>query len=274
MKRMNKKTIAFMMSVILVMSSLTGCKASENNAETVLPEDSGETESTAESIGHSSESGREETVYVIADASGKTKKTIVSTWLKNPEGAAVLEDRADLTDIKSVKGDGIYSENGNGSLEWQTNGDDVYYQGESAEALPVETTISYELDGRKVSADELNGASGHLVMTFDYENKTGTEKVINGEKTTIYQPFAVVTGMVVDNEKIANVKVTNGKVVNSGDQSVIVGMAMPGLKESLGLNDKEDDDLDVDIPESVTVEADITDFSLMTTITVMDNSLL
>ena len=223
------------------------------------------------------EEGREETVYVIADASGTPTRQISSVWLKNPDEAATITDRAALEDIQNTKGDETYTVDETGDLVWAANGNDIYYQGDSDEAPPISVHIAYTLDGKPVSPEALAGASGHLVMTFTYENDTRTFKLVDDEPAAMYQPFAVISCAVLDSAKAANVQVTNGRIINLGEQMVVAGLALPGLRESLGLDDIEGPDgeqLGVDIPETVTVSADVTDFSLLTTLTIAENSLL
>lgn len=226
---------------------------------------------------HGGEEGKEETVYVIADASGQPTRRIVSVWLKNPKQAATITDRTNLENIQNTKGDEDYAVDEAGDLVWAANGNDIYYQGDSQEELPLTVHVSYTLDGQPVSPDELAGASGRLVMTFTYENNTRTTKTVDGESVAMYQPFAAVSCAVLDGAKASNVEVTNGRLINLGEQLVVAGLAMPGLKESLGLDALEDPDgnpVDVDIPEEVVVSADVTDFSLLTTLTIAENSLL
>ena len=226
---------------------------------------------------HGAEEGREETVYVIADASGAPTRQISSVWLKNPDEAATITDRADLEDIQNTKGDETYTVDEAGNLVWAANGNDIYYQGDSGETPPISVHIAYTLDGKPVAPEALAGASGHLVMTFTYENDTRAVKIVDEKPTAIYQPFAVISCAVLDSAKAANVQVTNGRIINLGEQMVVAGLALPGLKESLGLDDIEGPDgeqLGVDIPETVTVSADVTDFSLLTTLTIAENSLL
>lgn len=227
-------------------------------------------------IKHSSTAGKEETVYVMMDADGNITSTIVSEWLKNPDGATELTDTSSLTDIRAVKGTATCTQEGD-RVTWNADGGDVYYQGQSDAALPVSVSVSYELDGKKVTAKELEGASGHLKISFHYENNTATERLIHGEMQTIYQPFMVISGLVFDNDKASNVEVSDGKVLNSGDMTLVLGMAMPGLSESLGLDDLEDADgepVDVDIPEQVEIDADVVDFSLLMTMSVATNDAL
>ena len=136
----------------------------------------------------------------------------------------------------------------------------------------MDVHVTYERDGREVTPEELAGASGHVVITFSYTNNTARQTVVDGKSCTIYQPYVMVSGLLLDNDKASNVTVPNGTPVNAGDRTVGVGMAMPGLTESLGLADVADGKIDV--PEDVTVEADVTDFSLLTTLTLASGDAL
>ena len=276
-----KRFLSLVLAGALMVSCLTGCGSSaQGNAAGQVS--TAEADALAEAASsllrfHGSAEGKEETVYVIADANGNPTRTIVSAWLKNPEEADTITDRSTLTGIENVKGSETYTTDANGDLVWQADGSDIYYQGSSDAPLPITANITYTLDGVDVTPELLEGATGHLVMTFHYINHTAAERVVNGKSVTLYQPFAVVSGAMLDNSKVSNVEVTNGKVINSGDQTIVVGLAMPGLKESLGLDELEDSDgnpVDIDVPESVTIEADVTDFSLLTTITIAENTLL
>ena len=276
-----KRFLSLVLAGALMVSCLTGCGSSAqgNAAGQVSTAEADALAEAATSLlrSHGSAEGKEETVYVIADANGNPTRTIVSAWLKNPEEADTITDRSTLTGIENVKGSETYTTDANGDLVWQADGSDIYYQGSSDAPLPITANITYTLDGVDVTPELLEGATGHLVMTFHYINHTAAERVVNGKSVTLYQPFAVVSGAMLDNSKVSNVEVTNGKVINSGDQTIVVGLAMPGLKESLGLDELEDSDgnpVDIDVPESVTIEADVTDFSLLTTITIAENTLL
>lgn len=264
-----KKLLVLGCSMMLAAASLTGCgeqKTSQTEDEIENVKDTlDKLETAAGFLGHSDTAGKEETVYAILDADGNREQTIVSTWLKNPDGSKSLSDSTDLTDIQAVKGNAVYK---NGT--WETDGSDVYYRGTSKKDLPVDVKISYELDGKELTAKELAGKSGHLKMTFSYTNNISKEVTINGENRTIYQPFFMVSGMMLDSEKAQNITVENGGAVNSGEETIVFGVAMPGLEESLGLEET----LDIGIPKSVTVEADVTDFSLMMTLTVASNQAL
>ena len=274
----SKKGLALILAASMLLS-LTGCgTAAALSAQQSAEESAAETslEDTAISLltsgGHSDEAGKEETVYVVADANGNPQQTIVENWLKNADGSDELTDKTNLTDIENTKGDEDYTENADGTITWNADGSDIYYQGKTDKELPVDVHVTYELDGREVTPEELAGASGHVVITFSYTNNTARQTVVDGKSCTIYQPYVMVSGLLLDNDKASNVTVTNGKTVNDGDRTVVVGMAMPGLTESLGLADVADGKIDV--PEDVTVEADVTDFSLLTTLTLASGDAL
>ena len=276
------KILAIICSVSLLGTMLVGC--GQQDADKAAPDaqtDSSDARSSIEEmdsvvqsmeaanlITHSDSSGKEETVYVLLDANGNKTDTIVSEWLKNPEGAQTMYDSTKLKDVEVVKGNASYTQDDD-MLVWNSDGGDIYYQGKSDKEVPVNVEVTYTLNDAKVDATEIDHASGHLVVNYNYTNNSAGEMVIDGERRTVYQPFAMMTGMMLDNEKVSNIEVTNGKAINSGDYTIVFGMAMPGLAESLGIDSDE-----IEIPESVIVEADVQDFSMPMTVTVASNNAL
>ena len=279
---MKKRMLSLALAVGMTLTTLTGCGSSTGASSSEGADGSATaadpvTTAAEQLLKHSDTAGKEETVYVIADANGKADKVIVSEWLKNQKGSDTLKDQSNLKDVKNVKGDQDFTKGSGDELTWNAKGSDIYYQGTSDKQLPVDVTVTYKLNGKTVSAKELDGASGKLTMEFTYKNNTGKTKKVNGKNVTIYQPFLMVSGLLVDNDKMSNVEVTNGKVINSGDKTVVVGMALPGLEESLGLSNLTDSDgkkIDIDVPQKVTIKADVSDFSLLTTVTMASNSAL
>lgn len=208
---------------------------------------------------------KNETVYVLTDADGKTKKVIVSDWLKNALNAGSITDLSGLSNLEIVKGDATFSQDGN-NLVWNAAGSDVYYQGTSEQALPVDVKITYTLNGATVTAQEIAGKSGKVTIRFDYTNNTYETKQINGKEEKIYVPFAMLTGLILDNETFQNVTVEGGKLINDGDRLAIVGVAFPGMQESLGI---EADKLE--LPSHFEITADVTNFELPNSVTVATN---
>lgn len=215
------------------------------------------------------EIGKEETVYVLADSTGKERKMIVSDHLINDGNKDTIEDASDLKDIENVKGDETFKQSGN-KLTWQADGNDIYYQGTSTKEAPVSQTITYSLDGKEVKPEDLAGKSGKVTIRFDYTNNEKVKAKIAGKDEDVYVPFAAISGMVLD-DSFSNVKVTNGKVISDGKNNIVVGYALPGLKESLDVDDS-DFDGDVSIPDYVEVTADVENFALNTTMTVVMNA--
>lgn len=208
---------------------------------------------------------KDETVYVLTGNAGSVNKIIVSDWLKNKDGDTSLVDASDLLDIQNVKGDEKFTLDGT-VLTWDANGNDIYYRGTTDKALPVTLSVRFLLDGEEISPEELAGKSGRVTVRFDYENTQYEEREVNGETQKVYVPFAAITGIVLDNEHFRNVEVTGGKLVNDGERTAIVGLAFPGMEETLGLdNDK------VSIPSYLEFTADATDFQMAQTLTLVTN---
>lgn len=202
---------------------------------------------------------KDETVYTKINNSGETIKTTVSEHLQNTEQNQTLKDLSELLGITNVNGDEKFNQNGE-NLEWEANSNDIYYQGNTDKELPLDCSIKYELDGNEISPNDLIGKSGKVKISLEYKNKEAHIINVNGTDTTMYTPFVVVTGTVMDNEKVKNVKITNGKVVDNGKKTLVLGITCPGLKESLGL--ENNDKIDFEIPEKIEMEFDAQDFEM------------
>ena len=187
---------------------------------------------------------KEETVYVNADATGNSDEVTVSDWLKN-----------------------------SGSV----SGKYIYYQGTTDKELPVSVKLTYFLDGKEVKPDELKGKSGHLKIQVQYTNNEKKTVTVDGKEEEVYTPFVMMTGMILPNETFSNVTIDNGKVISDGSRNIVVGFGIPGLKDSLDLDEettKEAEDKGVTIPENFEMEADVTDFTMSSTFTVALTDLL
>lgn len=250
-------TLALMAS--LVVGNIAGTSVNVQAADN--KDKSTETKKTSETKTSSTATPtKDETVYVKVDDAGNQKDVTVSDQLKNISSLGTIDDVSDLKDIKNVKGDETYSEN-NGKLVWQGDKKDICYQGTTTKKIPVGMKVTYELDGKKVSADDLEGKSGHLKIHYEYQNTSAD----SGK----YTPFLMATGLLMDGEKFSNVTVDNGKVISDGDRNIVIGMGLPQLKEQLTSVSSKVDDLD--IPDSFTVEADVTDYEKVEAVTVATN---
>ena len=202
---------------------------------------------------------KDESVYVKADASGKPTEKTVEVVLKKIEGSDPIEDRSNLREIKNTEGNEEYTEAGEGRYLWQNNGEDIHYKGKSDEALPVNVRITYYLEGQEVSAEEIAGKSGKVKIRFDYENSTDV-------------PFMVLSAAMLPADVFSDVEVTNGKLMDLGDQKAVIGFAFPGLMDTLKLVDYEPTE-EIELPEYVEIEARAEDFALDFTATVVSTGL-
>lgn len=263
---------------------MTGCgktDTSSDSEQTAKTEDAKEAADTQEASKTSDdtqkkdteEKDKTETVYVKSDAKGNPREITVQTKLKNTSDGDTIEDYTNLTDIKNKEGDEAFTQNADGTIEWENHGEDITYEGTGSEELPVDVNISYELDGQPIEPEELAGKSGSLKIRFDYKNKTTQTIKIEGKEEQVSVPFAVISTMLLSEDHASNIKVENGKVMDIDGQKLVVGYACPGLTKSLKLTTYEPTE-DIDIPEYVEVMADVTDFSLDFTATIISSGLL
>ena len=195
------------------------------------------------------EAVKDETVYVMTAADGSTQKILVSDWIKNALPAEAQKAIESLNDAQQVKDD--------------------CWTGTIQKELPVSMSIHYTLDGKTVTPSQLAGKSGKVTIRFEYENNQYEVRTVNGVSQKVYVPFVALTGALLDTSHFSNVTVSNGKLINDGDRIAVMGMAFPGLQEDLGISKEQ-----LDLPDYVEISADVTDFTLETTLTVVSNSLL
>lgn len=282
--------IALAICMILLMS---GCStASDSSAKSDSDvQTEGETEqtdtadkttedTTAEYRESQMEHDKEESVYVLADAYGTPEEITVTASLKNPGEKEPITDYTILKDIRNKEGDEEYTLSEDGSLTWENHGRDIQYEGTASRELPVSVQVSYYLNDKEVTAEELAGATGAVKIRFDYTNRTEAEGSI--------VPFTVISGMMLKEETASNVVISNGKVKMLDGDYLIVGYAVPGVKEVLALDeletfeDKEDEadaaeeqeDESELFTDFIEVSFDAVDFELEFTATVMMNGIL
>ena len=199
---------------------------------------------------------KSETVYSNLDSNGKAYKTIVSTQLTNEDKLDEITDISNLLNIENTNGDETFKKEGN-QIVWDSNGNNIYYKGESDKQLPVECKITYELNGEEISAEELKGKSGNVKIKINYTNNEKHIVSINGKQVTMYTPFIIVAGTKIDNAKNKNIQITNGKIVDNGESTLAVGIAMPGMQENIGISKSK-----IDIPEEIEISMETEDFEM------------
>lgn len=199
-----------------------------------------------------------ETVYAVLNGDGSLSDIVVSGWLHNDSGIKNLKEKLNLTDVKNVKTDEVPEDN-NGEYTWNSDSNDIYYQGNSTEQLPVTMQITYELDGQQLSQEELKGKSGHLKINIHLTNVNSETKTING-KNVIIHPFYVAGGMLsLNNDHYSNTTCDQGKIVTDGSKQMLVFAAVPGLKDTLDSADLSKVSDQLSIGDDINIECDVTD---------------
>lgn len=273
MKNYIQKGISLTLVASMVVCGFSGCgttKTTDNTDKTLGTAKETNNEANVDALltgklGDAKDTDKKETVYVEMNADGTVTKTTVSDVLK-VKGKDNISDVSDLTDITNISGDEAFTTD-NGKLIWENKGKDISYQGTTTKSAPIDIKVSYYLDDKEISPEDLAGKSGKVKIVYDYTNNS---KEVAGN----FVPFITLTGMILD-DNFSNVTVDNGKVVDYDDNKIVVGYAAPGFKDHLlDTIDKAKDYIsDIDIPESVTITADVKDFSMDMALTVATSEL-
>lgn len=204
---------------------------------------------------------KKETVYTLLDGDGTVSKTIVSSWLHDEDGLRNIQEILDLSNVENVESNVEPKVNGN-LYTWNTEDTDIYYQGDCHKKLPVNFEIKYYLDGKEITADKLQGKTGHLSIKINMKPNVSQTVMIQNQPVTIHPSFLCAAGMILDNETVKNVEGNNGRVINDGSHEAYVFASVPGLKQTLdemGLHTLTDK---LSLVEETSIEADVENFSL------------
>lgn len=213
-----------------------------------------------------------ETVYSVLNSDGSISDTIVSSWLHDEDGINNIKETLNLTDVKNIKSNEKPSKDGN-TYTWNAKGNDVYYEGTATKQLPVSVKLRYELDGQEISANDIQGKSGHLKLTISFTNNYSEVKNING-KSIVIHPSYLAGGMLnMSTGKFSNVKCESGKIVNDGTNEMLAFANIPGLNETLKSAGLDKVNNQLGISDDVTVEADVNNFDLGSIMVGMTNEI-
>lgn len=249
----------------------TQTAGASGNASTTDTAGSASAATNAASAWHESgmETDKEESVYVLTDVYGTPTEITVTAGLKNPGPDAELTDVTTLTDIINKEGDETYTKQADGSILWENHGSDIHYEGkaDTSSELPLTVTVTYFLDGKEVGADELTGATGNIKIRFDYKNNTQE----NGSIT----PFAAITGLMLSEDNVHDISVTNGASRYMDGEYLVYGFALPGMTTALDLDTMElTKEEEIDLHDFMEVSFEAEDFELDFTATMVSNGLL
>ena len=181
---------------------------------------------------------KDETVYSNLNKDGSNFKTVVVNHLYNSEDEE-MQDITKLKDILNIHGKEKFTLN-NENLSWQNKGNEIFYQGTIEKDLPITTEITYYLNGEKIEESKLKNKKGNIKIEIKFTNTDSHNVYVNGRTQTLYTPFVVTLGTVMQNKNISNLEISNGKILNTGSKNFVVGLSSPGLYESLDLEELKD----------------------------------
>lgn len=218
--------------------------------------------------GESKDYTKKETVRVKCDAQGTVTKITVEDFLKLNNDKDSIIDYSLLHDIKNVEGDEQWTQNEDGTVIWENHGENIVYQGESDEPLPINVKITYYLNDQEIDPKDLAGQSGKLKIRFEYENTTQQKISIDGQIYDVHVPFVCTSALMLSQDHFQNIKVSQGKLMENNENTIVLAMAMPGIKDDLQL-DRYEMTKDIDLNDYVEVSCDVEDFELDFTATIV-----
>ena len=266
---MNKKTVKIISGALALslIIPFAGCKNSNSGNETTSAVDETTTAEQHVYEGYATNVTKSETVYVNMDANGNRLSTVVSDKLHSDLSQVKLMDKSDLSEIVNVKGTEQPIINGT-DIEWNIETNDLFYRGYSDKDLPAQIGIKYFLDGSEISADEIKGKTGMLKIEINMTNTLYEEKEVNGVMHKIYNPMLMFGGVILPEDKFANITSENGRFISDGSKTIVFFAGMPGVSDTLGIESDKLKNLgigalaDVDMSGKYVIEAEVTDCTL------------
>ena len=199
-----------------------------------------------------SQKDKNETTYTSMDADGNIIESVVTEQLANNGKHDNISDYSTLKNIENTSGHEKFSKNGN-NIIWDANGKSIKYKGTPTSGLPVNVKITYYLNDKKMTAKEIAGKSGNVTIRFDYT--VNQSDIVNGK--LIKHPYTIASGVVLSDDNFSDITVSNGKALDDGNKTVVMGVAFPNMNENLGISRTN-----LDIPNSVVINAHTEKFEI------------
>lgn len=203
---------------------------------------------------------KNQVVYTKLDGDGNKTGVFVVNSFSAPKGstiedAGVYDKVVNLSTTKKLA-----DKDGHVAVEGQGEQDFVY-QGDLSKdtQLPWNVSVSYKLDGKDVTAEELGGKSGKLSMKLTVA--PNPEYKGTGEYTDNY--LVQVTGMLKDSE-CHEIDAEGATAAANGSNTQLTYMVLPGSTAEYTVNaDVEDFEFDgwqiVGVPLSLALDVDSSD---------------
>lgn len=163
---------------------------------------------------------KEEVVYARLSAGGAVDNVYVVNVLK-PTAAGPVTDFGSYSAVQNLTDASGIQQNGD-AVTVDVSGDSLSYQGDlGAAALPWDVSIVYELDGKRVDAADLGGASGTLGITIATKKNASVDPAFfDNYLLQITVPFA--------SDQAKDVSTEDGQIALAGSNTQVTFTGMPG----------------------------------------------
>ncbi|MGP1544114.1 MAG: hypothetical protein ACTTIO_04065 [Candidatus Fimenecus sp.] len=265
MKKTNSKFIkitAALLCAVLISTVFSSCGKSDGSLSSEISTDQTNDPGKPLYTERDDKYTKHETVFTILKNNGEVQSTTVTDRLQADKGGILIKDITDLKDVKNLKTGAlpIYE---NEDMLWSSETSDLYYSGTSEKPLPINFSIKYFINDKEIPVNELAGKTGQLKIQIKMINNIYKDININGKSAKIYNPMLTIGGLVFSNTNYKNIKCENGKITDDGTKHIVVFAGMPGLNETLGLeNSSIIKNNKLNFNDNFEITADVTDLIL------------
>lgn len=224
MRRM-KKILFVLLAVILVLPSFL-----------VTANTSGSNSNNDKVQGEGKIASKDEVVYATLDTNGEEQDIYVVNSFDITKAGTVTDygiysNLKNLTDLDEL-------EQTDNAVQFTASEGKFYYQGNINEAtLPWDIKITYFLDGKEFSPEELAGKDGHVQIRIE----TNANKQAN---PVFVENYLLQISLALNSDIYSNIQAEDGMIANAGKNKQVTFTVMP-----------EDEAV-------LVLEADVTDFEL------------
>ena len=163
---------------------------------------------------------KSEVVYATLAASGAPKAVYVVNRF-DVEAPGTVVDHGDYTTVQNLTNETELTRLGDATT-FEAETGTLYYQGDAANAaLPWNVSLSYELDGKKMEADQLAGASGNLAVHVTTARNEAVDPAF-------YDSFMLQITFTLPGDVASDVEGEGATIAQSGEDATAAFTVLPG----------------------------------------------
>ena len=219
----------------LAMSTLLATSTPLTATVAYAEENSDDADATVEQ--DAAQAPKDEIVYTRTDATGAASGTYVVNYFNTPQAVEVADPGTydKVTNLSTTE----QLEDANGTVNLTTlAGQPFYYQGDLADGtqLPWKVDITYTLDGKEVSPEDLSGADGDLDIELKIAGLDDDSATADFAKSFVLQ----AQGTFAD----ANFNLTDAgdaTISTVGDKTLVTYLQLPGTDGDYHIKGKATD---------------------------------